>query len=134
MSANLEYIRLTEALRARIADKTGAETYVGLLPPRAGVSVGHVGGSSERDLAGNSYEQPVFQITAKGETTPGALELITKALDAVDGFEADDDVWQITGVSLRRTPAFLGPDGSGFVLYSAAVVCRVFRRGNYVDD
>ena len=129
----LDFTGPLEAIRAAMAAAVDPlPVFIGPLPPQDGVALVATGGPVESDMAGNYYARVGIQVNSKGISQGAALTAMATALDAVRWFQAEGDSWVITGISMTRPMAYLGPDTMHFELYAAGITARMaFER---IDD
>lgn len=115
-----------------IADaSTTMRVECGVLPPAAGVSVVSAGGTTKAHMDGGMFMRLPISINIKGETHDAecltALGAVHSAL--ISAALPNNSGWQMTGISIKSPPMYLGPDTSGMHLYGSSIEARIFVKG-----
>ena len=120
----IDYSAVVEAIRARLQELAGFPVVVAPLPPSGGVAIAVSSGGVLRDMAGNVFARLSVRVNAKDSEQIDALNALSGAHDVLKDLAGETDGWQLTGVSIRTTPA-VNLDPSGNYVTVSTIEARV---------
>lgn len=101
----------------------------GTLPPKEGVAVSASGGNVSRYLGGDSLLKLSFAVNAKCAKQADVLTALGDIHAALlPSAPVDREGWQMTGITIRSAPAYMGQDQSNMHIYTSAIEARIYIR------